>query len=130
MKILSFFLQAEDPLEQFEVFGLVCSGLSISIIPETCLFFLILVFLAGRTKESFLVFSPEKTNIRFILNLSFDLVFNLIKENLKIKNILFFPIIYFFLFLILTFNLLGMLPYFYTMTSSIHVTFLLSNLFF
>lgn len=47
----------------------------------------------------------------------------MIKENLNIKIVLFFPIVYLTFLFILLANLIGMIPYAFTITSSAAVTF-------
>jgi ATP synthase subunit 6 len=61
---------------------------------------------------------------------TFSFIANLIKENLNVKVILFFPIIYLTFLFILLANLIGMIPYSFTITSSAGVTFFFSTTFF
>lgn len=55
---------------------------------------------------------------------------NLIKENLNVKVVVFFPVIYLTFLMILLANLIGMIPYSLTLTSSAAVTFFFSITFF
>jgi ATP synthase subunit 6 len=67
------------------------------------------------------VFSIKKYSNNFlslILNKSFIFVYNLIKENLQTTFYMFFPIYFFSFIVILVLNLLGLLPYSITATSS------------
>jgi ATP synthase subunit 6 len=61
---------------------------------------------------------------------TFRFIANLIKENLNIKVVLFFPIIYLTFLFILLANFIGMIPYSFTVTSSAALTFFFSITFF
>jgi ATP synthase subunit 6 len=75
-------------------------------------------------------FNRSKPNWVLFRDQTFKFIAGLIKENLNVKVVFFFPIIYLtFLFLLLA-NLVGMIPYSFTVTSSAAVTFFFSVTFF
>jgi ATP synthase subunit 6 len=117
-----------DPLEQFEVFcykciffsnlhycvGLVCFGL------------VFLLFFNG----GFVGYSKRKPNVVLFRDRTFTFLLSIMKENMNPKMIVFFPVIYLtFLFLLFS-NLMGLIPYSVTITSSAAVTFFFSVTFF
>jgi F-type H+-transporting ATPase subunit a len=75
-------------------------------------------------------YSSNKPNLILFRDKTFSFIADLIKANLNVKVVLFFPIIYLtFLFFLLE-NLIGMIPYSFTVTSSAAVTFFFSITFF
>lgn len=65
---------------------------------------------------------------QLIWDFIFKMCINMIKENIGKKGKLFFPLIFSLFIFILTCNLLGMLPYSYTLTSHLLITFILALL--
>jgi ATP synthase subunit 6 len=87
--------------------------------------FLFLVYNGGNSE-----YSEQKPNLILIRDKTFSFISNLIKENLNPKGLCFFPIIYLTFFFILVANLIGMIPYSYTVASSAAVSFFFSITFF
>jgi len=121
-----------SPLEQFTVlpifvpyffnfFGL--SFTSQSVVIFLILFFLVLliVSLCKPQTSTFYIIPCRWQNIVEALN---GLVLSLVTDNIKDKNAQFFiPLVYFVFLFVLSLNLFGMIPYSFTLTSHIIVTF-------
>jgi ATP synthase subunit 6 len=67
---------------------------------------------------------PNKYQL--IWDFFFKICLNMLKENIGKKGILFFPVIFLLFIFILFCNLLGMIPYSYTLTSHLLITFILA----
>lgn len=124
IQVLSVF----DPLEQFEVFNYKCIFFTNLHYYALLVCFLIFFFLAFN--YGYPGYNSEKPNLVLLRDKTFSFIANLIKENLNVKVILFFPIIYLTFLFILLANLIGMIPYSFTITSSAGVTFFFSTTFF
>lgn len=112
--------QIYDPLEQFDVIKLFPS-VSYSLTNLTLILFLNLMLL------TFFVYSTIYSNqshttapsvlaegVRTI----FDLVAGLAESNIRISKQIYFPILFYIFLVILINNLIGMIPFSYTVTSS------------
>lgn len=64
--------------------------------------------------------------IQSIAELSYEYIANMVRENLGEEGMKFFPWVFTIFIFILTLNLLGMIPHFFTVTSHIIVTFALA----
>jgi ATP synthase subunit 6 len=117
-----------DPLEQFEILlykSFFFTTFHLCALAACFLIFLLLAF-NGKYPQH----SGNKPNLVLFREQTFRFISNLIKENLNVKVILFFPIIYLTFLFILFANLIGMIPYSFTITSSAAVTFFFSSTFF
>jgi F-type H+-transporting ATPase subunit a len=117
-----------DPLEQFEVFSRECifyTNLHLYALAVCGIVFLLLFYNGGHP-----VYSSSKPNLLVFRDKTFSFISNLIKENLNVKAIAFFPILYLTFLFILVANLVGMVPYSFTVTSSAAVSFFFSTTFF
>lgn len=112
-----------DPLAQFEV-------LSFSMIKECAMFTNVAAYLmiTVLTIYCFLaIFAVDQLNaFSFLTFLLHGLVKNIVKENLYIKTQIYYGNIFFLFLMLLTLNVLGLLPYSFTATSSAIVTLFLS----
>jgi F-type H+-transporting ATPase subunit a len=116
-----------DPLEQFEVLNIfsyvnLLSLTNLAII----LFFNLLLY----TIFCALYLRKEYTNYHFIFDCIFKLIKNIVRENLTIKKNMYFTVLFYLFFIILLSNLVGMIPYSFTVTSSFIVTFFLASMHF
>jgi F0F1-type ATP synthase membrane subunit a len=120
---LSLLLFVTNPLEQFEVtslpvlgaFGFTNLALTLS------LNFVVIFALFGLYSLSL------KNNYDVTLRSIYQLVASMVKENLYMyKQIYFTALLYLFVFILMS-NLVGMIPYSFTPTSSFAVTFFLAN---
>lgn len=70
------------------------------------------------------------TRLQSMAELSYEYVANMVRENLGEEGMKFFPFVFTIFMFVLTLNLLGMIPYSFTVTSHIIVTFALAVLVF
>jgi ATP synthase subunit 6 len=117
-----------DPLEQFDVFCYKCIFFSnlhycVAIVCFGLVFFL---FFNG----GFVGYNSRKPNVVLFRDRTFGFLLSILKENMNIKIVLFFPVIYLTFLFMLSANLLGLVPYSLTITSSAAVTFFFSITFF
>jgi len=116
-----------DPLEQFEVVGLLSIG-NVSLFNNLSLILLLNLVLMAIIMTAYDI--NLVNNYDFATNTIYHLVKSLVKENLYIKKQQYFSVL-FYLFLTLFFaNLIGLLPYSFTITSSFIVTLFISLLHF
>jgi len=123
-----------SPLEQFEILPLLSitiSFLDFSITNQTILLALIIFFLVSL----FFIVIKQSTNSLFIvphkfqivLELLYGMILGIIIDNISGKKAqLFFPLIFTIFFFISSMNLIGLIPYSYTVTSHFIVTFSIS----
>ena len=118
-----------SPLAQFEIKQLIPITLSdydisytnSSLAMSLTVFFILLFLFIGLKKPSII---PGK--IQTIVELSYDFIGSMIQDNIGKEGIRYLPLVFTLFFFILIGNLLGMLPYSFTFTSHIIVTFALS----
>jgi ATP synthase subunit 6 len=116
-------------LEQFEIINIIplsIFGLNISITNST-----LLVFVIFSLMYTLLFFVKQKDNIvpnrwQLIIEKVFVFAKSLISENMGTKYFKYFVYIYVLFFFLLLANLLGMIPYSFTVTSHLIFTFTLS----
>ena len=125
-----------SPLEQFSILPLINifrgNFIYFSVTNETLILFLLLFFSAVFFK-SLLFFSKDNTlsavptHWQALIELNYNLILSLILENIKDKKAqAFFPLISTLFSFILLLNLIGLVPYSFTLTSHLILTFLLS----
>ena len=115
-----------SPLEQFEIKRLIpidIGGLDLSF-TNSALFMLIAVALAAL----FLTYSMRTRalvpgRLQSVAEISYEFIANMIRENVGTEGRRYFPFIFTLFMFILFGNLLGMMPYSFTYTSHIIVTF-------
>jgi len=110
-----------SPLEQFEIYY-IFGPITNSALFILLAFILIYHFLYFGTKKGTII--PNRW--QSVVELLYLALLNLIKENIGAKGIKYFPFIFIIFIFILFTNLLGMIPYSFTVTSHIVVTFTLS----
>jgi len=123
-----------SPLEQFEilpVLPITISFLDFSITNQTIMLSLIVFFLIS----IFFIVLKQSTNSLFIvphrfqivLELLYSMILGIVVDNISGKKAqLFFPLIFTIFFFISSMNLIGLIPYSYTVTSHFIVTFSIS----
>ena len=122
-----------SPVEQFTIktlFALNFMGIDISF-TNASLFMMLSVL----SSASFLYFGARKQSLvpnRFqaLVEISYEFVANMVKENAGKGSQVYFPFIFTLFMFILFGNMLGMIPYSYTFTSQIAVTFTLAAIIF
>lgn len=117
-----------SPLEQFEIIAVLpiylCPYFQITLTNFT-LFFLFNLGLIWFFFFLTMVYEPLfiSTKLQFICELIYLFTLNLIKQQSTIKGVQFFPFFFYIFLLILISNLIGLIPYCYTITSQFFFTF-------
>ena len=122
-----------DPMHQFEIaryFELNIGGLDISF-TNSALFMVISVILIS----FFSIFFVRKqalvpSRMQSLVELSYEFVSNMVRQNVGQEGKKYFPFIFTIFMFVLFLNMLGMMPYSFTVTSHIAVTFALAFLIF
>ncbi|MDP3896221.1 MAG: F0F1 ATP synthase subunit A [Mesorhizobium sp.] len=120
-----------DPIHQFQIRSLVdlhVGGLDVSF-TNSSLFMVATVAIAG----AFLYYSTATrglipSRMQSVSEMSYEFVANLLRDAAGKEGMRFFPLVFSLFMFILVANLLGMVPYFFTVTSHIIVTFALALL--
>jgi ATP synthase subunit 6 len=116
-----------DPLEQFEVISVISVG-GTSLFDNIGLILLLNLFLMA---AFFGAYDFNLTNNYDFATLSiYQLVQSMVKENLYIRKQQYFAVLFYLFITLLFANLIGLLPYSFTVTSSFVVTLFLSLLHF
>ena len=128
MKNITLF---SSPLEQFEilpVFSLYMGGLDFSITNEAVILFLIFFFTitffssAFKQSDSTLYVVPHRWQV--IIEIVYKMVLSMISDNISgSKGQFFFPLVFSIFFYVASLNLIGLVPYSFTLTSHLVVTF-------
>lgn len=123
LNFISYNNLAFDPLEQFDIVKIQFPAITNLVI----FVFVILFFLCINLKvnDTYLL-----DNKNIIIMESFNAVKGIMQDNLHIKKkFIFFYVCFIFLFIFLC-NIVGMIPYSFTVTSSLIVTFFMAAMFF
>lgn len=121
-----------SPLDQFEIFAIHKEHVE-SLTFTNSAFFICLIFILTNLMFKFALHQYVSlffSNISLFVKQIVMFVQALVKENLGIQYMYFFPLIFFLFNFILFANMVGMVPYSFTVTSHIMVTFCLSFAFF
>lgn len=123
-----------SPLEQFEiipVISLYLGGIDFSITNETIILFLIIFFVSTfflssfKQTDSTLFIVPHRWQV--IIEMIYKMILSMITDNISGKSgQFFFPLIFSIFFFVTCVNLIGLVPYSFTLTSHLIVTFALS----
>lgn len=121
--------KAHNPLAQFEIKPLIpieIGGLNLSFTNSSA--FMLLAVLLTIAFFTLAMKRREAIPSRFQLlaEMSYEFISNMVKDNVGEKGKKFFPLVLTIFFFVLLCNLLGMLPYSFTVTSHIAVTFALA----
>ena len=122
-----------SPVEQFTIktlYDINLMGIDVSFTNASLFMFLSIFCSIG-----FLYFGARKQSlipnrIQCIVEMSYEFVANMVKENAGKGSQAYFPFVFTLFMFILFGNLLGMIPYSYTFTSQIAVTFTLAAIIF
>lgn len=119
-----------SPLEQFQVLPLIplfFYGFDISLTNQTVIYLLLFFF----TIVSIFCMKDQKSGSFFIIpnrfqsfvELIYSVIYGLVSDNIKSDiNMRFFPLVFSIFFFILSLNLIGLIPYSFTITSHLIVT--------
>jgi F0F1-type ATP synthase membrane subunit a len=122
-----------SPLDQFEILPILSLNLgfadftitNVNVILALIFFFLTsLYFLMINIR--YFTFSIQLNNWPIIFNIVYNLIKDLIINNIGPKGSKFFPLVYCIFMYIVCLNLIGLIPYSYTITSHLIVTFALA----
>jgi len=111
-----------SPLEQFEIIAVLpiylCPYFQITLTNFT-LFFLFNLGLIWFFFFLTIIYEPLfiSTKLQFIFELIYLFILNLVKQQATTKGLQFFPFFFYIFLLILISNLIGLIPYCYTITS-------------
>lgn len=122
---------ANDPIHQFQISKIVpieIGGLDLSF-TNASLFMVATVACAA----GFLYFASASKSLipgraQSVAEMSYEFIANMLREGAGSSGMKFFPMVFSLFMFVLTANLIGMFPYFYTITSQIIVTFALAVL--
>jgi len=120
---------ANDPIHQFQISKIVpieIGGIDFSF-TNASLFMVATVACAA----GFLYFSTSQRSVvpgraQSVAEMSYEFIANMLREGAGSHGMKFFPLVFSLFMFVLTANLLGMFPYFFTVTSQIIVTFFLA----
>jgi len=123
-----------SPLEQFQVlpiFSVYLNFIDISLTNETIILVLILFFslvlFTSLVKEQESGYFIVPNRWQSVIEIIYKLILSLVTDNIKDKkNQHFFPLVFSIFFLLLSINLIGLIPYSFTLTSHLIVTLTLS----
>ena len=122
MKIFTPFEQFElIVLKKLEIFGFDFSITNLTISIFVSLFFLFCLFYLSNYNLKVI-----PGNWQNFMELLYNFIVNLVKDQLSYKGIKYMPIIFIIFSFILTMNLMGLLPFGYTVTSQVVITFMLA----
>jgi F-type H+-transporting ATPase subunit a len=107
-----------DPLEQFDVLPVVGTFTNLSFI------FTLILILIGLLLCAFQV--NGRSTYDFTLRNIYQLVRSIVRENITIFKQYYFSVIFYLFAVLLLANLVGLLPYSFTVTSSFVVTFFIA----
>lgn len=122
---------ANDPIQQFEITNLIpieVGGLDFSF-TNSSLFMVVSVVAAS----AFLYLTTASrglvpSRLQSMSEMSYEFVANMLRESAGTGGMRFFPLVFSLFMFILVANMLGMFPYFFTVTAQIIVTFALAML--
>jgi F-type H+-transporting ATPase subunit a len=122
---------AEDPIHQFQISKLIpieIGGYDLSFTNSSA-FMVATVALAG----GFLYLTTSSrglipSRLQSVSEMSYEFIANMLRESAGSHGMKFFPLVFSLFMFVLVANLLGMVPYFFTVTSHIIVTFALAML--
>jgi F-type H+-transporting ATPase subunit a len=126
--------EAHNPLNQFairyytdapEVFGLNLNFNNSSLFVLIAAIAIILFLTVGMKKRALV---PSR--LQSMAEISYELVANMVRDNVGNEGRKYFPFIFTTFMFVLTCNLLGMVPYGFTVTSHIAVTFAMASVIF
>ena len=121
--------EKHSPLDQFtihRIFEMKIGGIDISLTNSSLMMIIVLIVL-----NIFLIYSTKKKSIipgrlQSLAEMSYEMIYNTTRDNLGKDGVRFFPLVYSLFMFILLCNMLGLIPYSFTVTSHIIVTFTLA----
>ena len=124
---------AHSPFEQFEIHRLMeleIFGFDASFTNSSLFMVLGVVLIVGFIAVSMNGRSLVPTRMQSVAELSYEFVANMVRENVGQAGMKYFPFVFTLFMFILVLNLIGLIPYTFTVTSHILVTFALAAMVF
>lgn len=121
--------EQHSPLTQFEIKRLVeidIAGLDVSFTNSSLMMVIVLVLVTALLTLSMRGRAMVPGRWQSIAELSYEFIANMLRENVGSEGRQYFPFVFTLFMFIVTSNLLGLLPYSFTVTSHIVVTFALA----
>ena len=118
--------EQHSPLTQFEIKRLVdidIGGLDVSFTNSSLMMVIVLVLVTALLTLSMRGRAMVPGRWQSIAELSYEFIANMLRENVGSQGRQYFPFVFTLFMFIVTSNLLGLLPYSFTVTSHIVVTF-------
>ncbi len=109
------------PLEQFEIYQIYSYFTSVTF--TSLIIFFIIVIIINYLSSCYAI---VPTRWQKFLESPFIFIKNIVTENINIKEAVYFPYIFTYFTNILSYNLIGMVPYSFTITSHLATTFYLA----
>jgi F-type H+-transporting ATPase subunit a len=125
--------EAHGPMHQFEITRLTrleLFGLDISFTNSSLVMLVAVALIAGFLILPMRDRSLVPTRVQSVIEVLYEFVANMVRENVGSEGMKYFPFVFTLFVFILTLNLLGMIPYSFTVTSHIIVTFALAAMVF
>ena len=121
--------EKHSPLDQFtihRIFEMKIGNIDISLTNSSLMMIVVLVIL-----NVFLLYATKKKSmipgrLQSLAEMSYEMIYNTTKDNLGKDGAIFFPLVYSLFMFILLCNMLGLIPYSFTVTSHIIITFALA----
>jgi F-type H+-transporting ATPase subunit a len=120
-----------DPIHQFhlkEIFHLDFAGLNLSFTNSSLFMVLTVLVAAGFLYMTTSSRSLVPGRMQSVSELSYEFIANMLRDGAGSHGMKFFPFVFSIFMFVLVGNLFGMIPYFFTFTSHIIVTFALAML--
>ncbi|MGE7371361.1 F0F1 ATP synthase subunit A [Neorhizobium sp. NPDC001467] len=122
---------ANDPIHQFQISKIVpieIGGIDLSFTNAS-----LFMVATAAVATGFLYFASASKSLipgraQSVAEMSYEFIANMLREGAGSHGMKFFPLVFSLFMFVLTANLLGMFPYFFTITSQIIVTFALAVL--
>lgn len=120
-----------DPIHQFQITNIVSFGENGPALTNSALFMIIAVVLIS----GYLILSTQKRSlvpnrVQLVSEMLYEFVAKMVTDSAGTAGMKFFPFVFSLFMFVLTANMLGMIPFFFTFTSHIIVTFALALLVF
>ena len=118
--------EQHSPLTQFEIKRLVdidIGGLDVSFTNSSLMMVIVLVLVTALLTLSMRGRAMVPGRWQSIAELSYEFIANMLRENVGSEGRQYFPFVFTLFMFIVTSNLLGLLPYSFTVTSQIVITF-------
>jgi ATP synthase subunit 6 len=130
--MIEMYAQFQHPLDQFDIVAMKNTiarvGLpQIIFIISTITMYGIILSIIIRNSLQFDNYTAKGNAYKKAILIMYIVVRNIIKNNLSLKRYAYFTILFFLFIFIFTSNMLGLIPYSFTLTSSFVITFYLAS---